>query len=145
MQKLKVFLLLAVMIAALGAFNLPVQAADQVIDVTAKIDGDRFWQTFYTTAYGDEDTITLYKIKNVVVEIRSGVTVLDSFTFNPTSEQSHHFLLNTAQQNIIVQYRANTFADRSFPFFFDYKAGKTLTISNNPSQIVVKTPYLEYR
>jgi hypothetical protein len=146
-RKFKVLVLLAVIFATAFSLSLTAQAAEQTtVDVTAKIDGDRFWQVFYSTAYGDEDLVTVYKIKNVVVEIRSGTTVLDAFTFTPTSEQSHHFLLTTQLHNISVQYRANTFTpDRQFSFSFDYRPGATLFIANNPSNLVVKTPFLNYR
>jgi len=145
-RKFKILVLMAVILATALSLSLTVQAAEQTtVDMTAKIDGDRFWQIFYSTAYGDEDSVTLYKLKSVVVEIRSGATVLDSFTFNPTSEQSHRFLLTTPLHDISVQYRATTFTDRQFPFSFDYRAGATLYIANNPSNLVVKTPFLNYR
>lgn len=146
MRKSKMLVLLAIIFAVAFSLNLTVQAADQTtVDMTAKIDGDRFWQVFYSTAYGDEESITVYKLKSVVVEIRSGATVIDSFTFTPTSEQSHRFLLTTPLHNISVQYRANTFTDRQFSFGFDYRPGVALFIANNPSNLVVKTPFFNYR
>jgi len=145
MQKCKLLLLLAVFFTTLAAFNYVVQAADpSTIDVTAKITGDRFWSAYYTTAYGNEDTITLYKLKEVIIEIRSEKTVIDSFTFTPDSPQEHHFIVNTSLQDIRVQYRAITFTDHEFSFSFDYKPGGTLSISNNDSQIVEKNPFLTY-
>lgn len=146
MRKSKMLVLLAIIFAVAFSLNLTVQAADQTtVDMTAKIDGDRFWQVFYSTAYGDEESVTVYKLKSVVVEIRSGATVIDSFTFTPTSEQSHRFLLTTPLHNISVQYRANTFTDRQFSFGFDYRPGVALFIANNPSNLVVKTPFFNYR
>jgi hypothetical protein len=145
-RKFKLVVLMAIIFATALSLNLTAQAAEQTtVDMTAKIDGDRFWQVFYSTAYGDEDSVTLYKIKSVVVEIRSGATVIEAFTFTPTSEQSHRFLLTTALHNISVQYRANTFTERQFSFSFDYRQGATLFVANNPSNLVVKTPFLNYR
>jgi hypothetical protein len=146
MRKLKILVFLAVIFAATISSGYAAQTVDpNTIDLTVKIDGDRFWQIFYSTAYGDEDTVTVYKLKNIVVEIRSGSSVVDSFTFTPTSEQSHHFLIGSTWRNISVQYRANTFTDRQFSFSFDYRPGATLFITNNPSNLVVKTPFLNYR
>lgn len=146
MSKNKLALLLAFMLVVVISASIPAYAAEQTtVDLTAKIDGDRFWQIFYSTAYGDEDSVTIYKLKSVVVEIRSGATVLDSFTFTPTSDQSHHFQFSTSQRNITVQYRAATFSDRQFSFSYAYRPGATLFIANNPSNLVVKTPFLNYR
>jgi uncharacterized protein (UPF0333 family) len=144
-RKFKVLIILAIIAIATGSFSLTAQAANMtVVDLTAKVDGANFWTSFYSTAFGDEETITLYKIKNVIVEIKSGTTVLDSFTFTRDSDQSHRFYITTPLQNIVIQYRANTYTDRNFSFMFDYKPGVMLTISNTASQIMAKAPYLIY-
>jgi len=145
MQKYKLFLFMVVFLITLVAYNFVVQAsAISTIDVTAKIAGDRFWSAYYTTAYGNEDTITLYKLKKVIIEIRSDKTIVDSFTFTPDSPQEHHFLVNTSLQDIRVQYRGITYTDYEFSFSFDYKPGGTLSVANNTSQIIEKNPFLTY-
>lgn len=144
-RKFKVLIILAIIAITAGSFTPASQAASlTTVDLTAKIDGPNFWTSFYSTAFGDEETITLYKIKSVIVEVKSGTTVLDSFTFTRDGDQSHRFNLNTPMQNITVQYRANTYTDRNFSFMFDYKPGVVLTISNTSSQIMAKAPYLIY-
>jgi hypothetical protein len=145
LQSVRILVCLAAALTFLFAGSLTGQAADPTsVDVIAKIDAPQFWTSFYSTAFGNEDSVTLYKIKSVTVEIKAGTTILDSFTFTRDSDQTHHFFLSTPQQNIVVQYRANTFGDYVFSFLFDYRPGLTLTIGNANSQITVKTPYLSY-
>ena len=143
MRKLK-FVIFLTMLTLLATFPLTAQAATPV-DLTARIDATgQFWSSFYSTAYGDEETITIYRIKSVVIEIRSGAKVLDSFTFTKDSDQSHRFAFSTSEPDIVVAYRASTFSDRQFNFTFDYHAGQTLLITSNTTPLVVKTPYFAF-
>lgn len=144
MQQFKTLILTVILLAVLGASGLTAQAADPGVDFTAKIDGDRFWSSFYTTAFGEEETITLYRIKSVTVDIKSGATILDSFTFTKNSDQNHHFVLSVPSKGVVIQYRAITYAERQFSFTFDYKPGVTLSIGNENTLVSVKAPYFSY-
>ena len=146
MRKSKFFFFLAVMALVMGSFSYSVQAAEPTnVDVTARIDaGTQFWTSFYSKAFGEEETITLYRIKSVVVEIKSGSTVLDSFTFTRAGEQTHRFLLTTPLPNIVIQYRANTFTDYSFNYTFPYLTPQTILIGNSPTQLNVKAPFFTF-
>lgn len=145
MRKLK-GLLLMVCLAVLVMLPAGASAAETTaVDLTAKIEGPNFWNSYYSTSSGEEETVTLYRLKSVAVEIKSGGKTLESVTFNAMGPQSHKFAFTTDKQDITVQYRATTYAGREFIFGFAYKPGSTLSISSNNSPLIVKTPFLNYK
>ncbi|MBP2653651.1 MAG: hypothetical protein H6Q73_1220 [Firmicutes bacterium] len=117
----------------------------KTVDLTAKIDNNDFWAFYYSTAFGGQNSLTLSKIKNVIVEIKSGNTILSSFTFTSDGEQSHHFILTTIHNDIIIHYRAITYAGYQFSFLSEYKPDQTLIIGSANSHVMVKTPFLIYQ
>ncbi|MBP1763590.1 MAG: hypothetical protein H6Q65_648 [Firmicutes bacterium] len=147
MQKMKWFALV-ICFTMIAVFPLSTFASEQKTggELTAKIEGANFWTSYYSTSYGGEETVTVYALKSVVVDIKTGNQTLDSFTFTAMGEQSHQFSFPmTNEQNITVQYRAITYSGREFAYAFSYRPGAVLTIANNTSPITVKTPFLNYR
>jgi len=140
-------LMLMVFLAVLVLLPSGASAAETTttVDLTAKIEGTNFWNSYYSTSAGEEETVTLYRLKSVTVDIKSGGKTLEAFTFTPMGPQSYKFAFTTDKQNITVQYRATTYAGREFVFGFAYKPGSTLSISSNNSPLIVKTPFLNYK